>query len=290
MAVYGSSFILTENVHIMKTTNYIKLVSLIGFAFTLSGTALAENTNANFSKVTKEIQARADIPYTLLLTLTNTQGDIIPVAGLRVDIWYLQQNGSAAVYSNQPVIDETKNTINTNWLKSTQYTDGNGQVSFTVNYPQWTKPSGSPIKIQIYDKSNALITTTQFTFPITVNTAVIPVGGYRAAQTIAIPAGTFIDENPTISIGQISNLKTYPNPVTTYTTFAFELTQQSDVEIMVGDLSGTQIKTFYSSKLPAGQNEIEVDLSGLAPGIYFYRLQLDNQKGTFSQSQKLVKI
>ena len=87
-----------------------------------------------------------------------------------------------------------------------------------------------------------------------------------------------------------SNLKTFPNPVATYTTFAFNLSQASDVEIIVGDLGGAQVKTVFSDKLSSGPNEIEVDLNGLQPGIYFYRVQLSNQKGSFIQSQKLVKI
>lgn len=270
----------------MKTTNFFKALGLIGLGLTLSGTTWAKSDLPNNNTA---VLAVTDVPYTLIITLTNSQGDIIPVAGLRVDVWYLQQNGAAATYSNQPVIDESKNTMNTNWQKHTEYTDGNGQVVFTVNYPQWTKPT-SPIKIQIYDKSNALITSTQFTFPITTSTAVIPVAGYKTAKTIAIPSGIFVDENSTLPVAEISNLKTYPNPVATYTTFAFELSQQSDVEIVIGDFSGTQIRAFYNSKLPAGKNEIEVDLGNLTPGIYFYRLQLANQKGTFNQSQKLVKI
>lgn len=271
----------------MKTTNFIKALGLIGLGLTISGDAWAStNLPKNDSTILANV---ADIPYTLILTLTNSQGDIIPVAGLRVEIWHLQQNGSAPAYSTQPVIDATKNTMNTNWLKHTEYTDGNGQVSFTVNYPKWTKPT-APIRIQIYDKTNALLTTTQFTFPLSPNAAVVPAGGYKASKTIEIPSGTFVDENSTVPVAEISNLKTYPNPVATYTTFAFELSQQSDVEIYIGDLSGAPIRTFYSSKLPAGQNEVEVDLGNLTPGIYFYRLQLANQKGTFSQSQKLVKI
>ena len=270
----------------MKTTNFFKALSLIGLGLTLSGTTWARTDLPKNDTVTYTV---ADVPYTLVLTLTNSQGDIIPVAGLRVDLWYLQQSGSAQAYSNQPVIDETKNTINTNWQKHTEYTDGNGQVVFTVNYPQWTKPT-SPLKIQIYDKTNALISSTQFTFPITMSAAVLPAGGYKAAKTIEIPSGNFLDENTTAPVAEISNLKTYPNPVAMYTTFAFELSQQSDVEIYIGDLSGAPIRTFYSSKLPAGQNEVEVDLGNLTPGIYLYRLQLANQKGTFSQSQKLVKI
>ncbi len=270
----------------MKTTYFLKAIALIGLGFSLSGNAWAANINSAHSKA---IQATADIPYTLTLTFINAQEDIFSVAGLRVDIWYLQQGTSATPYSNQPVIDETKNTMNTNWLKSTNYTDSNGQVTFTVNYPQWTKPA-TPIRIQIYDKSNALITTTQFTFPLS-NNAEMPIGGYRASKTIEIPSGTFITSDGTdVTAAQVRNLKTYPNPVATYTTFAFELSQQSDVEIIVGDLSGAQIRTFHSSKMAAGQNEVEVDLSSLPPGIYFYRLQLANQKGTFIQSQKLVKI
>jgi len=119
----------------------------------------------------------------------------------------------------------------------------------------------------------------------------MPAGGYRVAHTIEIPSGNFVNiEDVRDTVVQINNLKTYPNPVKTHTTFAFELNEQSDVEILVGDISGNQIRSVYKNKLEAGQNEIEVDLGGLSPGIYFYRLQLANQKGTFSQSQKLVKI
>jgi hypothetical protein len=58
------------------------------------------------------------------------------------------------------------------------------------------------------------------------------------------------------------------------------------VNIMLFDVNGREVKTIYSSHTSAGMHEVGFDGSGLASGIYFYRITA----GEFSRSMKMVLL
>jgi len=75
-------------------------------------------------------------------------------------------------------------------------------------------------------------------------------------------------ETPTYySLGQ-----NYPNPFNPTTTFEFKLPQASQVRLAVFDLSGRLISTVVDGFRNAGVHKVTFDGSGLASGIYVYRL------------------
>ncbi len=65
-----------------------------------------------------------------------------------------------------------------------------------------------------------------------------------------------------------SKIKLFPNPVSTYTTVAFDLTGREDVKIQVRDIQGRLVKSITKSGLSQGSHDIKLDLSTLRSGTY----------------------
>ena len=64
-----------------------------------------------------------------------------------------------------------------------------------------------------------------------------------------------------------------PNPARTTTTFAFSVPAACDAALTVYDIAGRKVATPYAGRAKAGANELAVDVSTLAPGVYTYRLE-----------------
>jgi hypothetical protein len=78
----------------------------------------------------------------------------------------------------------------------------------------------------------------------------------------------------------------YPNPFNPATKISFSVPHSDIVQIKVYDLLGREIKTLLNEfKLP-GTYEIEFNASGLASGIYFYRII----SGSYSAVKKMILL
>jgi hypothetical protein len=73
-----------------------------------------------------------------------------------------------------------------------------------------------------------------------------------------------------------------PNPATGTATIAFDLPEEAKVTLTVYDISGRKVTTVVNETLAAGEHAAEV--SGLAPGVYVYKLDADS----FSGAKKMV--
>lgn len=65
----------------------------------------------------------------------------------------------------------------------------------------------------------------------------------------------------------------YPNPFNPATTIGFDLPEDSRVDLVVLDLLGRQVAVLIDGDRSAGRHNVTFDASGLASGVYFYRLQ-----------------
>jgi glutamine cyclotransferase len=72
------------------------------------------------------------------------------------------------------------------------------------------------------------------------------------------------------SLNLISN---YPNPFNAITTIRYNLPVASDVVIDIYDILGRKVRILEDERKQAGTHVVDFDASGLASGIYFYRLQ-----------------
>ena len=74
--------------------------------------------------------------------------------------------------------------------------------------------------------------------------------------------------------------RSYPNPFGQSTTIQYRLERPSHVSICVLDHLGRVIKQLESRKVPEGVHQVVWDASAYAPGIYFYRIQVDGNQFT----------
>ncbi len=82
-------------------------------------------------------------------------------------------------------------------------------------------------------------------------------------------------------------LQNFPNPVSSQTTFVFNLNEPETCSLEIYDLAGKQIKTLFQRRsLDKGEYSIPFDLSDIGDGIYFYTLYKGNQGLT----RKMIKL
>lgn len=79
----------------------------------------------------------------------------------------------------------------------------------------------------------------------------------------------------------------YPNPFNPVTSIQFDLRQQSSVTMKVFDLTGREAASILNGEnFQSGTHVVEFDGTGLASGVYFYRLQAAGQTAT----RKMIMI
>jgi len=78
----------------------------------------------------------------------------------------------------------------------------------------------------------------------------------------------------------------YPNPFNPATTIRYSLPYKSPVQLTVFNTLGQQVASLVQALQEAGSYEVTFDGSGLASGMYFYRLQA----GTYVNTKKLLLL
>jgi Secretion system C-terminal sorting domain len=68
--------------------------------------------------------------------------------------------------------------------------------------------------------------------------------------------------------GDTRDLIVYPNPASAVTTFSFQLESQENMVLTILDMKGQVVFNQDYGRLPRGNNQINVDLSGLPDGAY----------------------
>jgi hypothetical protein len=86
--------------------------------------------------------------------------------------------------------------------------------------------------------------------------------------------------------GQATLRQNYHNPLNPSTTFKYELPKSTEVRLSVYDVLGREVSVLVNERRDAGVHEVRFDGSGLASGIYLYRLQT----GSFTQTRKSVLL
>jgi hypothetical protein len=85
----------------------------------------------------------------------------------------------------------------------------------------------------------------------------------------------------------------YPNPFNPVTTINYSLPVGSKVRLTILNLLGQVVATLVDETEPAGFKYVKWDASGLASGIYFYRLDassIANPGKSFTQVKKMILL
>lgn len=121
-------------------------------------------------------------------------------------------------------------------------------------------------------------------------TGIITYGFTMAGNKIfaARPDGLYYRQMPLTPVKDRDNtvprnfelVQNFPNPFNPETTIKYTITAQARVVIKVYDTTGNEIKTLIDREHTAGQYAINFNASGLASGVYYYRLMADDYTST----------
>ena len=78
----------------------------------------------------------------------------------------------------------------------------------------------------------------------------------------------------------------YPNPFNPITVIKYQLKTGGNVQLIIYDLAGREIKTLINQTQSPGEHSITFNASDLASGVYIYKLKA----GAFEQSRKMLLL
>ncbi|MBN1639112.1 MAG: FG-GAP repeat protein [Ignavibacteriales bacterium] len=98
---------------------------------------------------------------------------------------------------------------------------------------------------------------------------------------------TGIDKTESTAIKEYKLSQNYPNPFNPTTVISYQLPVVSKVKIQILNLLGQEIATLLDEEKEEGSYEVKFDGSGLSSGIYFYRMEANNN--IFLRKMILIK-
>ncbi len=85
----------------------------------------------------------------------------------------------------------------------------------------------------------------------------------------------------------VSELKNYPNPFFESTTISFSLASSQNVSLKIYDVTGRLVTTLADAPMTAGVHQLQWNATNVNSGIYFLKMQTENERSTIRLS--LVK-
>jgi len=154
----------------------------------------------------------------------------------------------------------------------------------------WTKFNGNPVLSQgsfgAWDSRFLFVGTVI----LTESTYEMWFGGFNGgiweigyATSVLGQVSVQTSENPIETFNLSQN---FPNPFNPETKIEYTLAKRGEVILTIYNIHGGQVARFVNGKQNAGNYEVSWNASGLASGIYFYRLQA----GEFVQTRKMVLL
>ncbi len=106
-----------------------------------------------------------------------------------------------------------------------------------------------------------------------------------------------VESNPDAVPEGFALMQNYPNPFNPVTTIRFRVQGSGQVTLKVYDVLGREVRTLVNENLHAGSYEVTFDATGLASGVYFYRLTVvpstrreNGQPGEFVATRKMLLV
>ncbi|MBR9977085.1 MAG: T9SS type A sorting domain-containing protein [Bacteroidetes bacterium] len=144
--------------------------------------------------------------------------------------------------------------------------------------PSMSIKNGAPFTVPARDNYTLLLEYAPATASRVEGHLIITHDAAGSPDTIDVIGESFITTSATTPSQplQLSLSRNYPNPVSLATggktQIHFDLPHRAMVEIALYNSLGVRLRTLYSGERVAGRHTLSVQLSALAPGVYFYRL------------------
>jgi len=95
---------------------------------------------------------------------------------------------------------------------------------------------------------------------------------------------TDIKNSNKLNLNSFRLYQNHPNPFNPSTTIEFTLSKDENITLKIYNLNGELVAVLLEKQLSAGMHRVDWNASGLASGVYLYRLVAEN----FVQSKKLI--
>lgn len=115
---------------------------------------------------------------------------------------------------------------------------------------------------------------------VLANGSAYPKLGFLGSQIVSN------EEDPNGVPARFQLQQNYPNPFNPTTNITFTIPSASRVQLTVYDIQGRKIAEIANRNFTGGQHTLAFDASGLASGVYLYRIQA----GRFSETRKMTLI
>jgi len=279
-----------------------KTWNVAGRIFTVSDTSIStllnksssgapQQNNSAFSSATMVVQRRISSKP----LFTNWSYESLTANELRYHGYV--QDSAGIVMSNQTnapswCSQRYPTTYSSAWSWASTVTATSGNVGITTSmtgndiidaYGTIITPEGSFACLRVKSKVNILFgffTITSYSYEfIDQNRTYARIG---ADATGDIPGGvtyyrqtspTGISETPNSLPHDCRLSQNYPNPFNPSTIITYQLPMNSLVSLKVYDILGREVATLVHGFEEAGYKSVEFNASGVASGVYFYRLQ-----------------
>ncbi|MCH7772421.1 MAG: T9SS type A sorting domain-containing protein, partial [Bacteroidetes bacterium] len=113
------------------------------------------------------------------------------------------------------------------------------------------------------------------------------------AKINGIEYGTIVSVNEDIPASPIefTVAQNYPNPFNPSTVISWQLAAGSFVTLKVYDVLGNEVAVLVNEEMLAGEHEVKFNGSGLASGVYVYRITATNNgRIVFANSKKMILL
>lgn len=78
----------------------------------------------------------------------------------------------------------------------------------------------------------------------------------------------------------------YPNPFNNYTVIEYEISKESDVQIVVYDETGELVRTLVDQHQSIGVYRVQFDATSLSSGVYYYKIEA----GSYRETKQLILL
>jgi photosystem II stability/assembly factor-like uncharacterized protein len=116
---------------------------------------------------------------------------------------------------------------------------------------------------------------------------------YRLKQIDYNGNNEYYTLNSTLEVnlpGKINLSQNYPNPFNPVTKIDYEIPNNSNISIVMYDMTGKEVKVLVNSNQSAGYYTIQLNANDLSSGIYFYRMIVNSNGNNLIFTKKLSVI
>jgi len=228
--------------------------------------------------------------YTVELTATNAYGSDTET---KVDYITVTVPGDDYSHVHDMVVGRTRSGPNTlGTCTVTIYDDNNLPLANATVHVTYDGPTGGSGNGVTGSDGTVYFETTGFKKPsgewcFEVTDVTHATHTYDPASnnvTNACESGPVYGANPNASVPENFSLGNKPNPFNPSTTIAFALPNATHVRLEVFNIVGQRVTLLADGYYQPGEYSAEWDGSGVASGVYLYRLTTD----TFSQTRQMV--